>query len=138
MPLGRSATAFLRDSTAAAQPYETAREYAEAWAQRAVVAADWRRLQAEVPLIVGPVSASRMRETDYDLGGEDAADRAWRDLWLTVAANFLGLPALALPTGLGDDGMPMGVQLIGPLFAEDAVLDAGRAVEAGVTALPAL
>ncbi|WP_224751266.1 amidase [Microbacterium helvum] len=137
MPLGRSATAFLRDSTAAARPYETAREYAEAWAQRAVVAADWRRLQSEVPVILGPVSASRMRGPDYDLGGQDAADRAWRDLWLTVAANFLGLPSLAVPAGLADDGMPAGVQLIGPMFAEDAVLDAGRVVEAGVPALPA-
>ncbi|WP_127819288.1 amidase, partial [Microbacterium sp. CPCC 204701] len=34
-PLGRSATAFLRDSTAAARPYESAREYAGAWARRA-------------------------------------------------------------------------------------------------------
>jgi len=136
MPLGRSATAFLRDSTAAAQPYDTAREYAEAWARRAPVAADWRRLQEEVPVILGPVSSSRMREPDYDLGGQEAADRAWQDLWLTVAANFLGLPALALPTGLGDDGTPMGVQLIGPLFGEDALFEAGRAVEAGVPPLP--
>jgi amidase len=136
MPLGRSATAFLRDSTAVAQPYETAREYAEAWARRAVIAADWRRLQSEVPVLLGPVSTSRMREPDYDLGGQDAADRAWRDLWLTVAANYLGLPALALPTGLGDDGTPTGVQLIGPMFAEEALFAAGRAVEAGVPALP--
>ncbi|GAA5089835.1 amidase family protein [Microbacterium yannicii] len=137
-PLGRSATAFLRDSTAAARPYETAREYAEAWAQRAAIAADWRRLQVEVPLLLGPVSASRLRGPDYDLGGSEPADRAWRDLWLTVAANFLGLPALALPTGLGEDGMPTGVQLIGPLWGEDILLDAGRAVEAGVPRLPAL
>jgi len=137
MPLGRSATAFLRDSTAAARPYDTAREYAEAWARRAPVAADWRRLQAEVPVILGPVSTSRMREPDYDLGGQEAADRAWQDLWLTVAANFLGLPALALPTGLGEDGTPTGVQLIGPMFAEDALFEAGRAVERGVPPLPA-
>jgi len=137
MPLGRSATSFLRDSTAAARPYDTAREYAEAWAQRAVVAADWRRLQAEVPVLLGPVSASRMREPDHDLGGQDAADRAWRDLWLTVAANFLGLPALALPTGLGDDGMPTGVQLIGPMFGEDTLFEAGRVIEAAAAPLPA-
>jgi amidase len=137
-PLGRSATAFLRDSTAAARPYESAREYAEAWARRAVIAASWRRLQVDVPLILGPVSTSRMREIDYDLGGRDAADRAWRDLWLTVAANFLGLPALALPTGLGADAMPTGVQLIGPMFGEDAVLEAGRDIEAVVPGLPPL
>lgn len=137
-PLGQSATAFLRDSTAAARPYGTAREYAQAWARRAVIDAEWRRLQAEVPLLLGPVSTSRMREPDFDLGGRDAADRAWRELWLTVAANFLGLPALALPAGMGADGMPAGVQLIGPLFGEDVVLHAGRDVEAGVPPLPAV
>ncbi|WP_228484739.1 amidase [Microbacterium cremeum] len=46
-PLGRSATAFLRDSTAAAQPYASAGEYAAAWARRAVIAAAWRRLQVD-------------------------------------------------------------------------------------------
>ena len=131
-PLGRSATSFLRDSTAAARPYETAREYAEAWARRAAIAADWRRLQEEIPLLLGPVSTARMREPDHDLGGQEPADRAWRDLWLTVAANFLGLPALALPTGSGADGMPTGVQLIGPSFGEDMLFEAGRAVEAGM------
>ncbi len=135
-PLGRSATAFLRDSTAAAQPYESAHDYAQAWARRAVIAAAWRRLQVDVPLILGPVSLSRMREPDYDLGGRAAADTAWRDLWLTVAANFLGLPALALPTGPGADGTPTGVQVIGPMFGEDAVLAAGRDIEAGVPASP--
>ena len=134
-PLGRSATSFLRDSTAAARPYETAREYAEAWARRAAIAADWRRLQEEIPLFLGPVSTARMREPDHDLGGQEPADRAWRDLWLTVAANFLGLPALALPTGPGSDGMPTGVQLIGPSFGEDLLFEAGRAVEAGVPEL---
>ncbi|WP_223214939.1 amidase [Microbacterium ureisolvens] len=135
-PLGRSATAFLRDSTAAARPYESAREYAQAWARRAAIATEWRRLLVDVPVILGPVSTSRMREPDYDLGGREAADRAWRDLWLTVVVNFLGLPALALPTGLGSDGMPTGVQLIGPMFGEEVLLDAGRAVEAGVPSLP--
>lgn len=136
-PLGRSATSFLRDSTAAARPYETAREYAEAWARRAAIAADWRRLQAEVPLLLGPVSTSRMQAPDYDLGGQEPADRAWRDLWLTVAANFLGLPALAIPTGPGTDGMPTGAQLIGASFGEAVLVEAGRAVEAGVPPLPA-
>lgn len=136
-PLGRSATAFLRDSTAVARPYESARDYADAWARRVVIAAAWRRLQVEVPVILGPVSTSRMRGPDYDLGGREAADRAWRDLWLTVAVNFLGLPALALPAGLGADAMPAGVQLIGPPFGEAVLFEAGRAIEAGVPVLPA-
>ncbi|WP_228484740.1 amidase family protein [Microbacterium cremeum] len=75
-----------------------------------------------------------MREPDYDLGGAAPADRAWRDLRLTVAANFLGLPALALPAGQGADGMPTGVQLIGPLLGDELLLAAGRDIEAAVPA----
>jgi len=129
MPLGRSATVFLRDSTAAARPYETAREYADAWAWCAAIAADWRRVQAEIPVILGPVSTARMGAPDFDLGGQDAATAAWRDLRLTVAVNLLGLPALALPTLLAADGLPTGVQLIGAMNGEDLLFEAGRAIE---------
>ncbi|WP_345800007.1 amidase family protein [Microbacterium sp. AZCO] len=131
-PLGRSATAFLRDSTAAARPFETAAEYASAWARRAVIAAAWRRLQTDVPVILGPVSTRRTPEPDFDLGGEDAADAAWRDLRLVVAVNFLGLPAVAVPAGTDRGGLPVGVQLIGPLHGDELALVAAGAVEAGV------
>jgi amidase len=137
-PLGASATRFLRDSTAAAKPYDSAAEYAQAWARRAVIAARWRRLQYEVPLILGPVSTARMREPDYDLGGSAPADQAWQDLRLTVAANFLGLPALAVPTGLSADGMPSGVQLIGPMFGEHVALAAAGDVEERLAQSPHL
>ncbi|WES64543.1 amidase family protein [Microbacter sp. GSS18] len=139
IPLGRSASRFLRDSTAAAVPYETAREYADAWARCAVIAAAWRRLQTEVPVMLGPVSATRMGPPDYDLAGRGAGDgtdggeaatHAWRDLRLTVAVNLLGLPAVAVPTGADADGLPTGVQLIGPMHGDRLALEASRAVEA--------
>jgi amidase len=135
-PLGRSARRFLRDSTAAARPFTTAEEYGRAWGRHAVVAAEWRRLLVEVPVILGPVSTARMREPDYDLGGPGPADQAWRDLRLTVAANFLGLPALALPTGPDAAGLPTGVQVIGPMFGEDVLFAAARDIERGVEPLP--
>lgn len=128
-PLGRSATAFLRDSTAAARPYESARDYAAAWARRAVIAAEWRRLQVDVPVILGPVSTRRTPGLDFDLGGQDAATAAWRDLRLVVAANFLGLPAVSVPVGLDRDGMPIGVQLIARGGADELALRAAREVE---------
>lgn len=131
MPLGRSATEFLRDSTAAARPYETAAEYAAAWGRRAVIAAAWRREQVEVPLILGPVSTRRTPEPDFDLGGQEAANAAWRDLRLVVAANFLGLPSAAVPSGEDRDGLPVGVQLIGALHSDELALAAARDVEAG-------
>lgn len=128
-PLGRSATAFLRDSTAAARPYESARDYADAWARRAVIAAAWRRLQVDVPVILGPVFARRLPPIDFDLGGGDAATAAWRNLRLVVAANFLGLPAVAVPAGVDLDGLPVGVQLIGPAGGDELALRTARDVE---------
>jgi amidase len=131
-PLGRSATSFLRDSTAAAQPFATAADYAAAWGRRAVIAAAWRRLHAEVPLILGPVSTRRVPEPDFDLGGQEAADAAWRDLRLVVAVNFLGLPAVTVPAGRDRDGLPVGVQVIAPLHADELALAAARDVESGL------
>ncbi len=46
----------------------------------------------------------------------------------TVAANIAGLPALSLPAGFVE-GLPVGVQLMGPLWAEERLLTAARALE---------
>jgi amidase len=132
MPLGRSATRFLRDSTAAARPFSTAAEYAQAWARRAVIEATWRRLQVEHPIVLGPVFADALPAPDFDLGGREQADAAWRALRLTVAVNLLGLPAVTVPTGLGAAGLPTAVQLIGPMHGEAAALAAARDVEAAL------
>jgi amidase len=43
----------------------------------------------------------------------------------------LGLPAVALPTGLSG-GLPVGVQIVGPRFREDLTLAAALAIEARV------
>jgi aspartyl-tRNA(Asn)/glutamyl-tRNA(Gln) amidotransferase subunit A len=43
--------------------------------------------------------------------------------------NYLGLPALALPGGFLDDGMPVGFQLIGRPFREDQLLQLGHAYQ---------
>lgn len=125
-PLSASATRFLRDSTAAARPYETAAEYAAAWAARAAIAADWRRFQQDHPIVLGPVWTSRVPPIDFDLGGQDAATDAWRALRLTVAVNFLGLPAVVVPAGRDSGGVPIGVQLIGPAHGDRLALAAAR------------
>jgi len=53
---------------------------------------------------------------------------------LVVSVNLLGLPSVAVPVGLAD-GIPQGVQIIGPRYREDLCLDAAEAIERQVDVL---
>ena len=48
----------------------------------------------------------------------------------TVPASLAGLPAISVPSGLTRGGLPLGVQVLGPRFGEDAVFAAARAFDA--------
>jgi aspartyl-tRNA(Asn)/glutamyl-tRNA(Gln) amidotransferase subunit A len=50
---------------------------------------------------------------------------------LTIPSNMAGLPGLSIPCGLSA-GLPVGLQLIGPQFAENALFRAGHALERGL------
>lgn len=47
----------------------------------------------------------------------------------TLSVNLAGLPAISVPCGYSGGGLPIGLQLIGPLFGEAAVLQAARLFE---------
>jgi amidase len=52
---------------------------------------------------------------------------------LLVFCNLTGMPALAAPAGLDDDGLPVGIQIAGPRWSEAGLLDiAGELEEAGI------
>lgn len=48
---------------------------------------------------------------------------------LTVAANHAGIPGISLPAGFDADGLPVGIQLLGPDYSEANLLRIGRAYE---------
>ena len=50
----------------------------------------------------------------------------------TVPVNIAGLPALSMPCARDGEGLPVGVQLIGPHFAEQKIYRAGLALEQAV------
>ena len=55
---------------------------------------------------------------------------------LTVPANHAGVPAISIPAGFNPDGLPIGVQLIGPDFSEGRILRVARSYELATTELP--
>jgi len=54
----------------------------------------------------------------------------------SVPASLAGLPAMSVPGGVDGQGLPLGLQIIGKALDEQAVLNAGLAIEerAGFTA----
>jgi aspartyl-tRNA(Asn)/glutamyl-tRNA(Gln) amidotransferase subunit A len=42
--------------------------------------------------------------------------------------SLAGIPAISIPCGLSE-GLPVGLQLAGPAFSENAILDAAHALE---------
>jgi aspartyl-tRNA(Asn)/glutamyl-tRNA(Gln) amidotransferase subunit A len=48
---------------------------------------------------------------------------------LTVTANHAGVPGISVPAGFDSQGLPIGIQLLGPDFSEGRLLRIGRAYE---------
>jgi amidase len=87
----------------------------------------WGEFQEEHPLIVAPIFTDVPFEAGKGLTTGEVAEIV-RGLRMTIAINALGLPAVALPVGIGD-GLPQAVQVIGPRYRQDLCLDAAAAIE---------
>ena len=99
--------------------------YRRAQRVRRLIADDFARAFAAVDLLAGPTTpttAFRLGEKTDDPLAMYAADVN------TVAVNLAGLPAVSLPAPhVG--GLPTGLQLIAPAFAEARLLAAGHALQ---------
>ena len=71
---------------------------------------------------------------ESDLGGDPRFNEfVGRFTGYNRSINYMGLPALCLPAGLDDRGLPVGFQLVGRPFDEALLLRAGRAYEQETT-----
>lgn len=57
----------------------------------------------------------------------EPADTYHRWMEIVVPVSLAGLPCLSVPVGFGDQGLPMGMQLAGPVGADAAILRLGHA-----------
>jgi aspartyl-tRNA(Asn)/glutamyl-tRNA(Gln) amidotransferase subunit A len=102
---------------------------------RALIARDFERVWAECDLLLTPTAPSAA----FALGekSDDPIAMYLNDVF-AVPASLAGLPAMSVPAGLSDQGLPLGLQLIGRALDEQGVLNAGLALEerAGFKARP--
>lgn len=93
--------------------------YLKAQQVRQLISADFARAFSEVDMLIGPTAPT----TAFALGAksDDPITMYLNDIY-TIGANLAGLPAMSLPCGFAE-GLPVGLQLIGPHFSEARMLN---------------
>jgi aspartyl-tRNA(Asn)/glutamyl-tRNA(Gln) amidotransferase subunit A len=101
-----------------------ARDYLQAMRLRVMVSAAFAEIfkDADVILSVGRTITATPITQALDTPGMTAsnpqASKRPGNTGLIAAGNLAGLPAIFFPCGFGTDGMPVGLQLVGPPFSE--------------------
>jgi len=104
-------------------------DYIRGHARRGTLGRAFGEKLAEFPLILMPVSAEAAFTWGDDTTDLDRTRQLFRAQWPMLSLATVGFPGIAVPTGIVD-GMPTGVQILGPRFREDLLLDAAEVLEA--------
>jgi aspartyl-tRNA(Asn)/glutamyl-tRNA(Gln) amidotransferase subunit A len=101
--------------------------YGKAQKVRTLIIRDFAAAYERVDLLIAPTSPT----TAFDLGAKTADPLAmYMNDVCTIPSNLSGDPAVSVPFGVGDDGLPVGVQVLGPALSEPLLLRAAAAIEA--------
>jgi aspartyl-tRNA(Asn)/glutamyl-tRNA(Gln) amidotransferase subunit A len=104
----------------------TARDYLRALRVRRHIARAMDALCARFDALVAPTLVRVAPPADESFG---TAFRAG-GVPIGAAANVAGLPAVTVPCGFGEGGLPVGIQFVGRAFAENRILAVARAYQA--------
>ncbi len=100
-------------------------DYVRAGAFRSKLSAEFDRVLLRVDVIVSPTVAWEAPAEDPVVAGDEGAIEARR----TGPYNLTGLPAVTIPIGSGEEGLPIGLQVAGGWMNDDGVLRVARALE---------
>jgi aspartyl-tRNA(Asn)/glutamyl-tRNA(Gln) amidotransferase subunit A len=97
--------------------------YLKAQKVRRLIARDFAAAFEQCDLIMGPTTPT----TAFAIGAkvDDPVQMYLNDIF-TIPAPLAGLPALSIPCGLDAKGLPVGLQIMGPHFAEARMLGAAH------------
>ena len=100
--------------------------YGQAQKVRTLIKRDFETAFQEVDLIAAPVAPT----TAFRIGehGDDPLSMYLEDVF-TLPANLAGVPGLTFPVGFDSQGLPVGMQLMGPHFREELLFQAAHAYQ---------
>ena len=100
--------------------------YLQAQKARTLLINEFDKLFAQYDALIGPVAPS----TAFKLG-QNTSDpvKMYLEDIMTVPASLAGLPAISVPAGQDKDGLPVGVQIIGPRQSDAKILAIAKSVE---------
>jgi aspartyl-tRNA(Asn)/glutamyl-tRNA(Gln) amidotransferase subunit A len=102
--------------------------YGRAQRVRTKIAEDFRAAFERVDFVVTPTSPN----VAFELGSKtDDPLAMYLNDYFTVPMSLAGIPAISIPCGLSE-ALPVGLQLTGPAFSENRVLDAAYALERAI------
>ncbi len=102
--------------------------YGQAQKVRTLIINDFQRAYQSFDVLLTPTSPT----TAFSFGDktDDPMTMYINDV-CTIPSNLSGDPAISVPCGVGDDGMPVGVQLLGPALSEALLFRAAAVIERG-------
>ncbi|MCX7883153.1 MAG: Asp-tRNA(Asn)/Glu-tRNA(Gln) amidotransferase subunit GatA [Brevinematales bacterium] len=100
--------------------------YLKALKVRTLIKQDFQRVFEKVDVILGPTTPT----PPFRLGEKvsDPIAMYLSDIY-TISANLAGIPAISLPSGWTQEGLPIGMQLMGDTLAEHKLLDIAYGIE---------
>jgi aspartyl-tRNA(Asn)/glutamyl-tRNA(Gln) amidotransferase subunit A len=105
--------------------------YVMARRRQAELQEEWLKLAREFDVLVvpsGPALAPLHGQSTIEIGGNAFPFRSALGRFARPF-NVLGWPALTLPNGISDEGLPTGVQIVGPPDSEERLLILGHQLE---------
>ncbi|MBL0317694.1 MAG: Asp-tRNA(Asn)/Glu-tRNA(Gln) amidotransferase subunit GatA [Alphaproteobacteria bacterium] len=99
--------------------------YMKAQRVRNLISQDFQQAFQDVDVILTPATPSAAFALDEKL---DPLTMYLNDVY-TVPASLAGIPGMVVPAGLSTDGLPLGLQLLGPMFGENTLFSFAHVIE---------
>jgi aspartyl-tRNA(Asn)/glutamyl-tRNA(Gln) amidotransferase subunit A len=93
---------------------------------RTLIVEDFKQAFAECDLIACPVAPTPAFRIGEKI--DDPLTMYLSDIF-TISANLAGIPAMSVPCGFSQAGLPIGLQLMGSHFSEETLFRAAHAFE---------